>query len=128
MAVGAPAMASTPTRPAPGAEAPVASRSVTISCSCDWTLMPAMLLCAVATMALAACAPVAALTCVLRKPRSAASCVFTLPAASAFGAPADASTPPRVAPEEPPAPVVRSSPTSSMAACTLAAPTKPSAT
>ena len=33
-----------------------------------------------AAMALAACAPVAALTCVLRKPSSAASCVFTVPA------------------------------------------------
>ena len=44
MAVGAPAIASTPTSPAPGDAAPVATRSVTISWSCAWTFVPAMLL------------------------------------------------------------------------------------
>jgi hypothetical protein len=109
MAVGAPAMASTPTRPAPGAAAPGRKEVGDDLLELRLDVVPAMLLCGVAAMALR-CAHRSARSRACSGSRGAARAgVFTVPAGSAFGAPADASTPTREAPELPTAPVVRSS-------------------
>ena len=73
---------------------PVATRSVTISWSCAWTFVPATLFVRRRAMVAALCAPVGALTCVLRKPESCASWLFT-GRRERVGAPAAASTPTR---------------------------------